>query len=225
MTETAKPWCCHMVLCGARFDTREEVQEHMKKEHPEWLERKTKLHTYTGRPKRTYNRRQPDTVEESDEDRNKKGPYPLPLDLISIYVNKDGESLRFKIQDEVWKFWPEPHWKRVTEHFIEFNRLNKQRNITKRFRITKIAIKMAKKIHKELGIKLFPITTRTYVGYWQKSLGAWLWCFYGEGMKDYGSSWPMGFLLQKKVSLWIVDDCIGPDELTSNDLEDGKNES
>lgn len=75
-----------------------------------------------------------------------------------------------------------------------------------------LAVRLAKKIKKELDIDCDPDTfRRTYVGYWQKSLGAWLWTMKVKGTGfEIGSCDPASECVKSKYHLSI---CEGGEEI------------
>jgi len=210
VNEVLKPYICFKYpFCEERFDTAEERDEHMRVVHPQ-PERKP-----VERKIRKWNQsRIPDNAEDTEtvEDRDKEGPYPLPLDMIAMRCDSKGKSLRPKIRDEVWEFWDEPYWKTVVKYYEEINQSrDKLKNWIERYRITKIVIKLAKKIFEQTGLKIFPIVSKVRASSADKSAGAWSWSMNGvipsdnpkhsDSMFDVGSSWPMKNLLLKDVML------------------------
>jgi hypothetical protein len=79
--------------------------------------------------------------------------------------------------------------------------------------MTPEAIKLARKVKKELDIDLFPSVNRTYSGYWQRSAGAFVWWMYDEYLHSLGGTDTIKNLLNKKNKLWIVGDEIGCDRV------------
>jgi len=68
---------------------------------------------------------------------------------------------------------------------------------------TKLAKELSKRFKKEFNIDAIPIIYRTYVGYWQKTAGGWLWFMFEPDSRSVGSVWRAKDVLKaKKLSLW-----------------------
>ena len=70
-----------------------------------------------------------------------------------------------------------------------------------------LAIRLAKKIKRDLNIECDPETfRRTYAGYWQKGLGAYLWTMRTKStFIDVGSGEPASECVKSKYILEITD--------------------
>ena len=69
---------------------------------------------------------------------------------------------------------------------------------------TELAKKLAERIKKEFDIDVNPVIHKTYVGYWQKAAGGWLWFMFGTNNdRDVGSCFKAKDVLKaKKLSLY-----------------------
>ena len=68
---------------------------------------------------------------------------------------------------------------------------------------SKLAMRLAKKIETELGIRCNPETFhRTYAGCNQRASGAWVWIMNEENdVRDVGSCWPASECVKQKYAL------------------------
>ena len=87
-----------------------------------------------------------------------------------------------------------------------------------------LAIRLAKKIEDELGIKCDPSTfRRTYAGYWQKASGAWVWAIRVSGTSfEIGSGDTATMCVDKKYKLYLVEDRFGGQEITAELIREDK---
>ena len=86
-------------------------------------------------------------------------------------------------------------------NYLKYQRLNKRPTLRER---------LAKKIEKDTGIICDPETfRRTYAGYWQKALGAWVWAMRIKGSpKELGSVFSASECVKSKYKLVLSYDPI-----------------
>lgn len=79
-------------------------------------------------------------------------------------------------------------------------------SVDRGYKMSVLAIRLAKKIEAELGIKCDPSTfRRTYAGYWQKASGAWVWAIRVSGTPfEIGSGDTATMCVNKKYKLCLT---------------------
>ena len=93
----------------------------------------------------------------------------------------------------------------IVKSLSELEELKKQPWVKRLNKRPTLSEKLAKKIERDIGIICDPETfRRTYAGYWQKSLGAFVWAMRIKGSpKELGSGYPASECVKSKYKLTL----------------------